>query len=228
MKYMGSKNRIAKDILPIILKDRKEGQYYVEPFIGGGNLMDKVEGNRIGGDFSPYVIQALILIRDNPQSIPDIITEEDYKYHKKNETPLKGFVGFAMSFGGRFFEGYRRDKEGKRDYAKESYKSAISQSPFLQGVELVHCSYSDLIIPPNSIIYCDPPYQGTKKYKTGGFDYELFWEWCRMKYKEGHTVFISEYSAPSDFTCVWSKEICSSLTKDSGSKKGVEKLFTLL
>lgn len=35
MKYMGSKSRIAKYILPIILKDRKDGQYYVEPFCGG-------------------------------------------------------------------------------------------------------------------------------------------------------------------------------------------------
>jgi len=26
MKYLGSKNRIAKHLLPIILKDRKEGQ----------------------------------------------------------------------------------------------------------------------------------------------------------------------------------------------------------
>lgn len=36
MKYLGSKARIAKEILPIILKDRKVGQYYVEPFVGGG------------------------------------------------------------------------------------------------------------------------------------------------------------------------------------------------
>ena len=35
MKYQGSKRRIAKDILPIILRDRKNGQFYVEPFVGG-------------------------------------------------------------------------------------------------------------------------------------------------------------------------------------------------
>ena len=47
MKYMGSKARIAKYILPIILKDRKEGQCYVEPFVGGANMIDKVDGQRI-------------------------------------------------------------------------------------------------------------------------------------------------------------------------------------
>lgn len=30
MKYMGNKNRIAKEILPIILKDRTENQIYVD------------------------------------------------------------------------------------------------------------------------------------------------------------------------------------------------------
>jgi len=52
MKYMGSKSRIANDILPIILKDRKQDQYYVEPFCGGLNVIDKVDGNRIANDKS--------------------------------------------------------------------------------------------------------------------------------------------------------------------------------
>ena len=44
MKYMGSKNKIAKDILSIILKYRTPEQYYVEPFVGGCNTIDKVNG----------------------------------------------------------------------------------------------------------------------------------------------------------------------------------------
>jgi DNA adenine methylase len=35
MKYMGSKNRIAKEILPIMLKERGQ-RTWVEPFVGGG------------------------------------------------------------------------------------------------------------------------------------------------------------------------------------------------
>ena len=56
MKYMGSKARHAKDLLPIILANRKEGQWYVEPFVGGANMIDKVDGNRIGADFNSYLI----------------------------------------------------------------------------------------------------------------------------------------------------------------------------
>jgi len=57
MKYMGSKNRIAKHILPIMLKDRKEGQFWVEPFVGGANMIEKGNEKRIGHDFNKDLIK---------------------------------------------------------------------------------------------------------------------------------------------------------------------------
>ena len=232
MKYMGSKNRIAKEILPIILKDRKEDQWYVEPFVGGANMIDKVQDNRIGSDFNSDLVEALKLIQDNPESIPELITEDDYKDFKTNynNLGLRGFVGFAMSFGGKWFGGYRRDVAGTKGcienmktQTRRSRENAIKQSVKLQGVILTSCSYDDLEIPNNSIIYCDPPYEGTTKYKNG-LDHSKFWEWCRNKTKEGHKVFISEYNAPIDFECVWEKELSTTLSK-SKSKKDKEKLF---
>ena len=47
---MGSKNRHAKDLLPIILKNRRDDQWYVEPFVGGFNMIDKVPGLRLAND----------------------------------------------------------------------------------------------------------------------------------------------------------------------------------
>lgn len=43
MVYMGSKNRIAKELIPIITKDLKPNQWYCEPFVGGANMIDKIE-----------------------------------------------------------------------------------------------------------------------------------------------------------------------------------------
>ena len=54
MKYQGSKRSIIKKILPFLLENRKNGQYYVEPFVGGGNSIMHVTGKRIGGDINPY------------------------------------------------------------------------------------------------------------------------------------------------------------------------------
>lgn len=231
MKYMGSKARIAKHILPIILKDRKEGQWYVEPFVGGANMIDKVDGNRIGSDVNSHLIGALCLIRDDPRSIPDVITEDDYKEAKERpSTKLDGFIGFAMSFGGKWFGGYRRDSKGPKGcqenmatQTRRSKSSAIRQSPLLHGVDLISSSYCELHVPPKSIIYCDPPYAGTTRYKDD-FDHDKFWQWCREKCAEGHRVFISEYSAPDDFVCVWSGELAVSVQR-SGTKKATERLF---
>lgn len=231
MKYMGSKARYAKELLPIILANRKEGQWYVEPFVGGANMIDKVEGNRIGADYNEYLAEMWKAVSSgwNP---PEIITEELYKDIKVNKgnysKELVAYVGFALSYGAKWFSGYRKDSVGKRNYSSESYRGAMRQFPLLRNVDFRHSSYQDLKIPDNSIIYCDPPYKNTVEYKAvESFNHEPFYEWCRHKHKEGRQVFVSEYHMPEDFICVWSKEVNSSLTKDTGSKKGIEKLFTL-
>lgn len=230
MKYMGSKNRLAKEIMPIMLKERGQ-RTWVEPFVGGGNMIDKVQGKRIGADINHYVIEALTAIRDCVCDLPKNnkeFTEADYKaLRRSDEYKYKGYAGFAFSYGGKWLGGWSRtDKTGvkQRDYVNEAYKNALNQSPLLQGVRLLNSSYLDLSIPDNSLIYCDPPYEGTTRYKDD-FNHDVFWQWCRDMSNKGHIVFVSEYNAPSDFECVWQKEIVSSLTQDTGSKKAVEKLF---
>ena len=226
MKYMGSKARHAKELLPIILAGRTEGQWYVEPFVGGANMIDKVDGNRIGADLHTSLIKLWQSVSEGWLP-PEQVSEETYQDAKGIEdSALKGYVGFAMSFGGKWFGGYRRDSVGKRDYSLESHKNACKQFPNLHGVDFRHSHYQNLDIPPNSIIYCDPPYKDTTKYKDS-FDHEAFYEWCIKKHEEGHQVFISEYSMPSDFVCIWSKKVNSGLDKNKNSKKAVEKLFTI-
>ena len=231
MKYMGSKNRIAKHILPIMLEHKTEEMTWVEPFVGGANMIDKVDGKRIGADINPYLIDALIAIRDCVSDLPKNnkeFTEEDYNQLRKNDDyKYKGYAGFAFSYSGKWLGGWCRDGKNKRDYVNESYKNAIKQSPKLQGLKLVQSSYDELPLnSDNCLIYCDPPYKGTTSYKDS-FDHIKFWNWCREMNDRGHKIFVSEYNAPDDFKCIWQKEIVSSLTKNTGSKKGIEKLFTI-
>ena len=231
MKYMGRKNRIAKHILPIMLEHKTEEMTWVEPFVGGANMIDKVDGKRIGADINPYLIDALIAIRDCVSDLPKNnkeFTEEDYKQLRKNDDyKYKGYAGFAFSYSGKWLGGWCRDGKNKRDYVNESYKNAIKQSPKLQGLKLVQSSYDELPLnSDNCLIYCDPPYKGTTSYKDS-FDHIKFWNWCREMNDRGHKIFVSEYNAPDDFKCIWQKEIVSSLTKNTGSKKGIEKLFTI-
>ena len=235
---MGSKKRIAKEILPIILKDRKPGQYYVEPFVGGANLIDKVDGNRIGADNNMFLIAMWKKLQQG-WIPPKEITREYYNNVRRcynnliDDFPVHiiGYVGFNGSYNGRFFDGgyagITKIKKGKfRNYPLEAFNNIQKQVSIIKDVVFKYCDYDKLFIPTNSIIYCDPPYKNSKRYKTAlKFNYDKFWQWCRDKVKEGHQVFVSEYDAPDDFKCIWSKEIVSSLTQDTGSKKGIEKLF---
>lgn len=116
MKYMGSKNRIAKHILPIMLKDRKDGQYWVEPFVGGANAIDKVAGNRIGADSNKYLIALLQHCEGQlSHDLPSRIYEEDYNHVKNNKDLYSDFVvghiGFNASFGSKWFGGYARPRK---------------------------------------------------------------------------------------------------------------------
>lgn len=226
MKYVGSKNRIAKDILEIMIPLRGD-RTWVEPFVGGANLIDKVSGDRIGADANANVIKALKFIRDNLKDIPKNrleFTEDMYKALRSSpDTELKAFAGFTYSFGAKWLGGWSRS--GNRDYVNEAYKNAVKQSPKLQGIKLIHSDYAELQIPPNSLIYCDPPYASTTKYATGAFDHDKFFDWCRSMEQKGHIVFVSEYQAPDDFECVYEKRIVSSLDKNTGGRTGLEKLF---
>ena len=234
MKYMGSKARHAKEILPIILADREPGQWYVEPFVGGANTLDKVDGNRIGSDFNPHLMAMWRAIAEG-WTPPFLVTEDRYAELATTRpvTAECGYVGFSMSFGGKFFGGYRRDVAGTKGCAdnmatqsRRSLAAMLKQQAALLGVDFRHSDYQSLKVPACSIIYCDPPYSGTTKYATGAFDHVAFWQWCDAKHDDGHVVFVSEYTAPDHWQCVWQKQVNNTLTKDTGSKQGVEKLFT--
>lgn len=66
MKYVGSKARISKYIIPILqdMIDKNGIETYVEPFVGGGNLIEKIScKNRIGYDNNYYLIEFWKAIR---------------------------------------------------------------------------------------------------------------------------------------------------------------------
>lgn len=236
MKYLGGKTRLAKHLLAVMLKDRKPNQYYVEPFVGGGSVIERVEGNRIANDINPFVVACLKALSEGwlpPEEVSKEFYQELRKRFKEGLIteegfPLVGYVGFACSFKGKFWNGFANPTK-TRNYIDESFRNAVKQAPKLKGIEFHSVPYQELVIPKDSIIYCDIPYKGTTTYKgVDSFNYEEFWDWCRNKKQEGHKVFISEYQAPEDFTCVFEKRHFTVLNAhNQATKKTVERLFEL-
>jgi DNA adenine methylase len=245
MKYVGSKNRHAKEILSAIDNEVGIIKYlkffnWVEPFVGGCNMIDKVGKlplTRYGNDINQYII-CMFRSLQNGWTPPDNISEELYKELQaeskshysifSNRTALIGFAGIGCSYSGKWFGGYARGKDNNgndRNYCLESKKNLLAQANNLKDVTFTSGDYKEMYIPELSIVYCDPPYQDTTKYKDS-IEHKEFWDWCNVQTSIGNKVFVSEYSAPEGWRCIWEKVVNSSLTKETGSKKAIEKLFT--
>lgn len=130
MKYMGSKARIAKDILPIMLlaAEVQGVTTWVEPFIGGANMIDRVPDSfeRIGYDLNPHTVAALIGIRDHVEALPDNVSEDEYKLLKGMEpSSISSWVRIACSYGGIFESKLAADNTGLRNYAQEAKNNAL-------------------------------------------------------------------------------------------------------
>lgn len=201
-------------------------QWYIEPFCGGCNVIDKVIGNRIANDYNEYISAMWSALVNKNWMPPSEITEDlynDIKFNKdKYPKELVGFAGISVTFGSTWFGTYARNKRGT-NYAMEGRKNLLEQVERLKGTIFYNCSYHELTIPNNSIIYCDPPYEGVSGYKDKFNNFE-FWQWCRDMSNSGHSVFISEYSAPEDFICIWQSQLKANMNAKYKTTP-MEKLF---
>lgn len=241
IKYMGSKSRIAKDIVPIIQKYINDNEItsYIEPFCGGANVIDKIKcKNRIASDINPYLV-ALLKRVQNKENLYEEVSKELYdavrtSFNNKDNAYADweyGNIGFLASYNGRFFDGgyarpgYEKLKNGSqrfRDYYREAKDNILSQN--LEDIIFINDDYRNLEA-NNSVIYCDPPYANTKQFANSiHFDYEEFWNYMR-KWSENNIVLISELNAPNDFECIWEKSVCRSI-KSTDKSRDTEKLFT--
>lgn len=159
--------------------------------------MIPISYNRYASDYNKATIYALIMIRDYLEEIPKNnkeFTEQDYydqriEFNKGFITPLNAYVGYAYSFGGKLWGGWARDSKGKRDYVSEAYRNAVKQSPKLKNIAISNLSYDKVDLESNALIYCDPPYNNTTKYKIK-FNHDKFWDWCREKHNQGYNIYI--------------------------------------
>ena len=238
MKYVGSKNRLAKELVPIIqsyITDDTKG--YLEPFVGGANMIDKIEcDNKFGCDIHEELIELLKYIQNTNNILPTTIKEEEYNKVRLNKDKYEkwyvGFIGFCATFGAKYFGGYARgfkeDKTTPRDITAESIRNIEKQRKNLQNIKFKCCSYDEINKNiKDFVIYCDPPYKGTLKYTTD-FDYDKFYKWCKEMSKN-NIVLISEYWMPEEFECIWEKKTTVRIDSNKKSKdkkmERTEKLF---
>jgi len=232
MKYLGGKYHLMKEISTYINLTIKPEQPYWEPFLGAGYILVSVNAERkYASDINPYLM-AMWNAAMNGWKPPKNLSEEQYadiRINKDRHPPeLVAFAGFACSWGGKWFGGYARDVQG-RNYAREGSKSIVRWARGMIGSTLFTADFLTYDPPEdNMYIYCDPPYADTTGYGIA-MDWESDKFWTRVEELEsmGHTILVSEYNAPSHFTCVQEMIISTKIRPKDGNEPRLEKLFML-
>ena len=225
IQYVGNKQKIAKDILKIILPENEQRPYY-EPFVGSGAFLCEVPVTmqRFANDKNPYMVALLTAVRDGwiPQSE---VSEEDYNSIRRapsNYPPeLVGFVSVGCSFGGKMWGGYARQNKDHLNYAAMSARSILKSKEPLQGVTFTTGEYFNMSIPDGALVYCDPPYQVTTGYEYSVSNFGDFWRWVKGLVERGCQVFISGYSnnKVTGWDIVWKKQINTQLGRNETSAR---------
>ena len=241
MVYMGSKAKYAEYIVPILQKTINENNVdtYIECFVGGANVIDKIKcENRFGYDRSDTLIALLSLAAED---FDKVLKDGNRELWDKGKAYVKdgimpddmtlaeiGAMEFFASFSnGGFPRGYAKNTT-TRNYFQEAYRNMEKQAPNLKGINFKAQNYWELEPVKGAVIYLDPPYQNTKHYGYANqtkMDYDKFWNWVREISKDNY-VFVSEQTAPDDFEAIWTQNVKRTNGKDNNFK-AVEKLFKL-
>lgn len=231
MKYMGGKTRVAPQIAAIMRAHSKGSETYVEPFMGGGSVAATMAPGFIDVHLSD-ANESLILLWQEVLSgwkPPGHITKAEWALLKADPNPsaMKALAGFAASFGGKWFAGYAHSPG--RNYVAGSTRQLVKHASEFRHANVRHLDYLDAgeFVGPGTVVYCDPPYEGTTGYgAVGSFNSAQFWDTMREWSGRGAKVFVSEYNAPADFVPVWRLKVQVSLAKDGNTDIGTEQLFT--
>lgn len=230
MAYLGAKAKCSEHIIKVLNNPCFDGFDYLEPFVGYAHILRRINNKNkyLVGDNNILLITLLDYLQSTDYDYPHI-SKNDYEYlrnddKKKNIIP-KSFAAFAYSYNGKEFGGYVYKKHG-RNYPEERFKYydlLRDNDTFMKSK--IYLKSFDEYNPKGMLIYCDPPYQNTTKYKTSeNFDHEYFWDVVR-KWSKNNYVFVSEYRAPSDFITITSKKKYSSLCGRGSDTIRTEKLF---
>lgn len=232
MRYLGGKSRTRNEIAAYLNRIRRPGQPYWEPFVGAGWVLEKIKGQPI---YASDANQALVFMWQRLQQgwrPPETVTEEMYRQAKAGEydAALTAFIGFGCSFGGKWFAGYarhERDSGEEGRYSRQSQSSLEYKNHRLDTVHFFTADFLACYVPAyQCLIYCDPPYNGTTGYSAvPPFDHEAFWERVRWLEERGHTVVVSEYQAPSDFSCILEIPTKTDMRTKNGNGQRTERLF---
>lgn len=197
LKWAGGKTQLLPTIdffLPESFK-REKAITYIEPFVGGGAMLffmlQKYTNIKraIINDINPHLIKTYTIIRDNPYSLIDALTELQNKFRtadnfeaqkelflsvrsRFNHASLTAIeeASYMIFLNRTCFNGlYRENSQGKFNVPFGRYSNPticdealiLANSKLLQKVEILHGDFAQTgdYVDGYTFFYFDPPYR---------------------------------------------------------------------
>lgn len=161
MRYLGSKRRFIKELLPILMEHKNEADIFIDAFMGGCNVISEVPmENKLGIELNSYIASFWHNVKFMGSKIeeilPDEMSVETYnkfktqyinKTYNTSDKWFIGYVGSALSFGGAWFNGLAKYNPKKNEnHVKEAKNGLLKQIKGwnnMDGTEFLCCSYDD-------------------------------------------------------------------------------------
>lgn len=220
---------------------REPGALFVDVFTGALNVVRHAKAPRIALDLCLPLITTLRATQAGWVP-PESVSPELYASVKANpnpQDPLTAFVMFGRSYGGKWGGGYMPDfrqvnrKNDARNKVEKSGQwvahSTVKKLLDCRDLELFHLDYRQIPDPPpGTIMYADPPYEGTTAYNgVPAFDPQEFWAHALWWHKCGALVFVSEGAGarpPADWLVFKEWDQQSALASDK-TRRRTERLY---
>lgn len=244
MRYFGGKSKVGRAISTRIADFVGEWvalgnhpRVYIEPFVGACGVMQYMPDalrpfnmDLWGVDIDPEMI-ALWQAGQRRWNPPTDVTLDLYTDVQRNPdkyTPhLRAFVKVGCSFAGKPWGGYARSAGG-RNYAANAASSYRQKASRMDEVHFRQDDYRGWLegATDHHVLYLDPPYSETST-PWGTFDNQEFWAFAEGAALRGALVFVSEYTAPPKWSCVWEGDISAGVRqgRNQQASRSTERLF---
>ena len=109
MTYLGSKQKISQNIVPILQKCINDNHIttFIDCCCGGANIIKNIQcENKIGIDNNPYLIALLKEMQKEDFIFPEHMTREDWDRCKNGNEFRQWYIGLCSIFCSYFTRGF--------------------------------------------------------------------------------------------------------------------------
>lgn len=222
MNYRGNKTGDARYIANIVTNLMADRKQFVDLFCGGCSVTCTIPKTfkRVANDANPYLMALLKwyqagnrfkapitqtmfeeartrvtkILKRSGNPVVDLTKVESLK-----DVAYLAWCAYIGSASGEFFGTFCGKQTGSaKDMTYYNESQLVKTATCIQNVKLSCVNYLDLKLEAPSVIYCDPPWKGLGNYALTMYNPDEFYEWCVKTKKSGHTILLSEVSAPED------------------------------